>query len=41
MAMFRLLKIRTCIDIFKNEKRKVTYAIEYIFLYFTLYLSDF
>ena len=29
MAMFRLLKIRTGIDIFKNEKCKVTFGLEY------------
>ena len=31
MAMFHLLKIRTSIDIFKNEKCKVTFGLEYIF----------
>ena len=31
MAMFRLLKIRTSIDIFKNEKSKVTFGLEYIY----------
>ena len=30
MAMFRLLKIRTSIDLFKNEKCKVTFGLEYI-----------
>ena len=30
MAMFLLLKIRTSIDIFKNEKCKVTFGLEYI-----------
>ena len=30
MAMFTLLKIRTSIDIFKNEKCKVTFCLEYI-----------
>ena len=30
MAMFNLLKIRTSIDIFKNEKCKVTFGLEYI-----------
>ena len=30
MAMFHLLKIRTIIDIFKNEKCKVTFGLEYI-----------
>ena len=30
MAMFHLLKIRTSIDIFKNEKCKVTFGLEYI-----------
>ena len=30
MAMFHLLKIRTSIDIFKSEKRKVTFGLEYI-----------
>ena len=29
MAMFHLLKIRTNIDIFKNEKCNVTFGIEY------------
>ena len=32
MAMFHLLKIRTSIDIFKNEKCKVTFGLEYILL---------
>ena len=32
MAMFHFLKIRTSIDIFKNEKCKVTYGLEYIFM---------
>ena len=32
MAMFHLLKIRMSIDIFKNEKRKVTFGLEYICL---------
>ena len=27
--MFHLLKIRTSIDIFKNEKCKVTFGLEY------------
>ena len=30
MAKFHLLKIRTSIDIFKNEKCKVTFDLEYI-----------
>ena len=30
MTMFYLLKIRTSIDIFKNEKCKVTFGLEYI-----------
>ena len=30
MVMFHLLKIRTSIDIFKNEKCKVTFGLEYI-----------
>ena len=30
MAMFHLLKIRTSIDIFKNEKCQVTFGLEYI-----------
>ena len=34
MAMFNLLKIRTSIDIFKNEKCKVTFGLEYIHVYF-------
>ena len=29
MAMFHLLKIRTSIYIFKNEKCKVTFGLEY------------
>ena len=29
MAMFHSLKIRTSIDIFTNEKCKVTFGIEY------------
>ena len=29
MTMFQLLKIRTSIDIFKNEKCKVTFGLEY------------
>ena len=29
MAMFYLLKIKTSIDIFKNEKCKVTFGLEY------------
>ena len=32
MAMPHLLKIRTSIDIFKNEKCKVTFGLEYIIL---------
>ena len=31
MALFHLLKIRTSIDIFKNEKCKVTFGLEYTF----------
>ena len=30
MATFHLLKIRTSVDIFKNEKCKVTFGLEYI-----------
>ena len=30
MAMSHLLKIRTSIDIFKNEKCKVSFGLEYI-----------
>ena len=30
MTMFHLLKIRTSIDIFKNEKCKVTFGLEYM-----------
>ena len=30
MTMFQLLKIRKSIDIFKNEKCKVTFGLEYI-----------
>ena len=33
MAMFHLLKIRTSIDIFKNEKCKVTFGLEYYLIY--------
>ena len=29
MAMFHLLKIRMSIDLFKNEKCKVTFGLEY------------
>ena len=29
MTMFHLLKIRTSIDIFKNEKCKVTFGLEF------------
>ena len=29
MAMFHLLKIRTSIDMFKNEKCKLTFGLEY------------
>ena len=32
MAMFHLLKIRTSIGIFKNEKCKVTFGLEFKFL---------
>ena len=32
MAMFYLLKIRRSIDIFKNEKYKVTFGLEYIYI---------
>ena len=32
MAMFHLLKIRTSIDEFKNEKCKVTFGLEYSLL---------
>ena len=32
MAMFHLLKIRTSIDIFKNEKCKITFGLEYMSL---------
>ena len=31
MSMFHLLKIRTSIDIFKNEKCKVTFGLVYTF----------
>ena len=31
MAMFHLLKIRTSTDIFKNEKCKVTFGLDYIY----------
>ena len=30
MAIFHLLKIRSSIEIFKNEKCKVTFGLEYI-----------
>ena len=30
MTMFHLLKIRTSIDIFKNEKCKATFGLEYM-----------
>ena len=33
MAMFQLLKIRMSIDIFKNEKCKVIFGLEYIYIY--------
>ena len=33
--MFQLLKMRTSIDIFKNEKCKVTFGLEYIMPAFT------
>ena len=36
MAMLHLLKIRTSIDIFKNEKCKVTFGLEY-----TIFLARF
>ena len=36
MGMFHLLKIRTSIDIFKNEKCKVTFGLEYIYIYSSL-----
>ena len=39
MAMFHLLKIRTSIDIFKNEKCKVTFGLEYIKYHSFLYES--
>ena len=35
MALFHLLKIRTSIDIFKNEKCKVTFGLEYIYIRLT------
>ena len=31
MAMFHLLKIRSSIDLFKNEKCKVTFGLKYIY----------
>ena len=34
MTMFHLLRIRTSIDIFKNEKCKVTFVLEYIWCKF-------
>ena len=36
MAMFHLLKIRSSIDIFKNEKCKVTFGLEYIFFFLSV-----
>ena len=36
MAMFHVLKIRTSIDIFKNEKCKITFGLEYMFNAHTL-----
>ena len=33
MALFHLLKIRTSTDMFKNEKCKVTFGLEYMFLF--------
>ena len=33
MGMFHLLKIRTSIDIFKNEKCKCTFGLEYRYIY--------
>ena len=33
MAIFHLLKIITSIDIFKNEKCKVTFGLEFIIIY--------
>ena len=33
MAMLHLLKIRTSIDIFKNEECKVTFGLKYIFVF--------
>ena len=36
MAMFHLLKIRTSLDIFQNEKCKVTFGFEYIWTICTL-----
>ena len=30
MVLFHLLKIRTSVDIFRNEKCKVTFGLEYI-----------
>ena len=31
MTMFHLLKIRTSIDMFENEKCRVTFGLEYIY----------
>ena len=39
MAMFHLLKIRTSIEIFKNEKCKVTFGLEYI-ISMTMMMTD-
>ena len=36
MEMFHLLKIRTSIDIFKNEKCKATFGLEYIIQLLTI-----
>ena len=45
MAMFHLLKTRTSVDIFKNEKCKVTFGLEYSYknpvrIWFTEYLDS-
>ena len=40
MAMFHLLKIRTSIDVFKNERCKVTFGLEYISLFVGLRARD-
>ena len=40
MAMFHLLKIISSIDIFKNEKCKVTFGFEYTFKTWRSFVLD-